>query len=291
MTPWTERSGRFSPLKAACFALTLAPALYIAGMLAAGAYPARPWSSANHDSGDWALRFLLLTLLVTPLRRITGWNRLITVRRMLGLATFAYGALHFAFYVADLGGDLPRVAGEIASRFYLAVGFAALAGLAALAATSTDAAVRRLGRSWTRLHRLVYAIAPLAAWHFFMQTRLDVYQPTWMAGLFVLAFMLRPVAGFTARHGFALGPAAVSATAAAAAAITMGLEAAWYGIVNHLPAERILMANFSLAAGLRPSWWVLFAGIAAALVSRPARQFARTSFLKVRNGLTSSGYF
>src|SRR5213078_4713882 len=98
-----------------------------------------------HQVGLWMLRFLFIALAITPVRQIVQWLRLILVRRMIGVATFAYGLAHITLYVADLKFDIAKAASEIALRIYLTIGFAALLGLAALAATSTDAMVRRLG--------------------------------------------------------------------------------------------------------------------------------------------------
>lgn len=144
--PWDDRSGRFSALKAISFALIIAPALLIAIDATTGGLGAEPLSEAIHRSGTWAVRLLLISLLVTPLRRITGWGRWIIVRRMLGLAAFFYVFGHLTLYVADQGWDITHAASEILSRVYLTIGFVALLGLSLLAATSTDRAIRRMGR-------------------------------------------------------------------------------------------------------------------------------------------------
>ncbi len=129
----------------------------------------------------------MVSLAVSPLRRIGQWNKLIAVRRMLGVAVLAYAAAHFALYVVDQKFDIVRVASEIVLRFYLTIGFVALLGLMALGATSTDAMIRRLGaQGWNRLHGLVYVIGILALLHFMIQSKLDVSQPVLMVGLFLL---------------------------------------------------------------------------------------------------------
>ena len=126
-----------------------------------------PVAQITHRTGIWALRLLLATLAVTPLRRLTGWSMLVRSRRALGLWAFAYATLHFATYlVLDLGGFWLQVLDDLVDRPFITVGFAAWLLLVPLAATSTHAAMRKLGRNWARLHRLVYAIAVLAALHF-----------------------------------------------------------------------------------------------------------------------------
>lgn len=126
-----------------------------------------PVAQLEHELGRWALRLLLVALAVTPLRRATGWNELAHYRRLFGLWAFAYATLHLAVYLAlDLGGYWSQVFTEIAKRPYITVGFLAWLLLLPLAATSTRAAMRRLGRRWGQLHRLVYAIGVLAVLHF-----------------------------------------------------------------------------------------------------------------------------
>src|SRR5581483_9687902 len=144
--------------------------------------------------GLWTIRFIFLALAVTPLRAVLQWPRLILVRRMVGVAAFAYVLVHFGLYITQEAFDLAKVASEILLRIYLTIGFVALLGLAALAATSTDAMVRRLGRRWQRLHRLVYAIALLAVVHYWMQAKLEVWEPTVMAGIYTWLMGYRALA-------------------------------------------------------------------------------------------------
>ena len=144
--PWNERNGRFSPLKAIVFAALFAPAAWILFQAATGMLEPKPVTEMIHRSGDWALRLILLSLLVTPLRKIAQWPKLIAVRRMVGVAAFAYALAHLSLYVVDQKFDLLHVASEIVLRFYLTIGFVALLGLGVLTATSTDAMIKRLGR-------------------------------------------------------------------------------------------------------------------------------------------------
>src|SRR5437868_5113742 len=186
-----ERSGRWSPVKIAAFAGAVLPALWIAFQAASGDLGARPVTEAIHQSGDWTLRLLLITLAVTPAQRVLNFPRLALARRTLGVGCAAYAVLHISLYVLDQHFDLIKVASEIVLRIYLTIGALALTGLIALAATSTDAAVRRLGAErWKKLHRIVYGIAPIAMVHFFIQSKLDIYQPVLMGGflLWLMAY-------------------------------------------------------------------------------------------------------
>src|SRR5215468_10326680 len=176
---WRDRRGNLSWLRVAALAFLLTPvgiALWSADAIVHGA---RPLNDVIHRAGFWMLMFILATLAITPLRRITRAGQLIDVRRMLGVGAFVYGVAHISLYTADQMYDLVKVASEIVQRVYL------LIGLTALAATSTDAMVRRLGAlRWQRLHYAVYGIGVLALIHYFQQTKADVSVPTFTAGIF-----------------------------------------------------------------------------------------------------------
>ena len=150
---------------------------------------ADPVAEIEHRLGLWALRLLLLALAVTPLRQLTGQAALVRFRRMLGLYAFAYASLHFAAWLAlDLRGYWTQVFEEIAKRPYITVGFAAWLLLVPLAVTSTQGWMRRLGRRWGQLHRLVYAIAILAVLHFWWIVKSDYREPLLYAA--ILAVLL-----------------------------------------------------------------------------------------------------
>jgi len=264
MMPWTDRAGKFSPLKALFFAGTLIPAIMILWSWEARLLGPRPVTVAIHDAGDWAIRFLLMSLAVTPLRRIANWPKLILVRRMLGLAALFYILAHLLLYVVDQKWDLWRVGSEIVLRLYLTIGFVALLGLIALGLTSTDAMIKRLGGNWNRLHKIVYAIGILGAIHFFMQTKADVYQATLMSGLFILLMLYR-IAHW---RGFSLSsPPALAGIAILAGLGTAAAELAWYGLATGVPPLRVLEANLHFAFQVRPSWWVVAVGLGAAIVA------------------------
>src|SRR3984885_13227732 len=143
----------FSPEKAAAFAIAVGPAIWLVGLAHGGELGMRPVHEAINFTGDWALRLFWLTLLVSPARRILAAPRLIRARRILGLGAFGLTALHVGLYAFDLRFDWARIGLEIVLRLYLAIGAVATIALAALAATSTDRAIGRLGsRGWNRLH-------------------------------------------------------------------------------------------------------------------------------------------
>jgi methionine sulfoxide reductase heme-binding subunit len=150
---------------------------------------ADPVKKLEHECGKTALNLLLLTLSVTPVRTLTGLPQLLRLRRMLGLFAFFYVVVHFTVYlVLDLELNLRMVGADIVKRPYITVGFTALLLLVPLALTSTNGMMRRLGRRWQSLHRLIYVIAALAVWHFYWQVKRDVREPLLYIG--VLALLL-----------------------------------------------------------------------------------------------------
>ena len=162
-----EKTGNWSPEKIAAFALAIAPALWIISRALLGDLdPARPITELTHFTGRWTVRFILLALAITPARRLFNWPKLLNTRRTLGVAAAAYALVHFSLFIIDQKFKLGVVASEIVLRIYLTIGFTALIGLIALGATSTDSAVRKLGKRWGTLHRAVYFIGVLAIVHF-----------------------------------------------------------------------------------------------------------------------------
>lgn len=262
MTPFTDRTGRFSALKTACFLALLAPALWLGWRAVTHDLGPLAVTEAIHVTGDWAVRFLVVTLALTPAQRIFHWPRLALIRRMLGVGTFAWAAGHLALYILSLKFDLARVAGEILQRYYLTIGFTALLGLALLAATSTDAMLKRLGTWWKPLHRIVYGIAVLALLHFFMQSKIDVSQPALMTGFFLALMIFRYA--IARRWNFTpLLLAGLAVASAVAAALT---EFAWYALATGANPWRVLLANVRPDYGLRPAVLVLLAGLGLVIV-------------------------
>jgi sulfoxide reductase heme-binding subunit YedZ len=272
LTPWRERNGRLSWLRLCVFLLLLAPGLWIAANLVGGTLGAKPVTEAIHLTGTWAIRFLVLSLLVTPLRRVTGWNRVTGLRRMIGLAAAAYAVAHFSFYAVDQGLDLAAIGREIVLRIYLAIGFVAFVGLAVLAATSTDGAIRRMGPAWHRLHRLVYPLAFLACLHFFMQSKADVSEATLVAGAFASLMLFR----LAAKAGLRLSsPVVVVGIAVVAGLSTAAIEYLWYALATGVPAARVLAANLDFSYSIRPAWWVFGGTLSLAVLAAAGRQGRR----------------
>jgi methionine sulfoxide reductase heme-binding subunit len=256
-----ERSGRWSPVKIVAFVAALLPALWIAYQAATDDLGARPITEAIHQAGDWALRFLLITLAITPAQRIFHYPRVTLARRTLGVASAGYAILHFSLYVLDQHFDLLKVAREIVLRIYLTIGALGLAGLIALASTSTDAAISRLGSGrWHALHRFVYAIAVLAVVHFFIQSKLNTYEPVLMAGFLIWLLAYRALY----RRNGEVAPLHLLLLAVGTAAVTAIGEAMLYLFTSGVDARRVLLAHFDIDMEVRPAWWVLAAGLAVA---------------------------
>jgi sulfoxide reductase heme-binding subunit YedZ len=164
-------------LKRVIFAAALVPAAALAADAFRGELTANPIEYITHTTGDWAIRFLIITLAVTPIRRVTGWNPIIQTRRMLGLFAFFYATLHFlTWFVLDWFFDFRQMAKDVAMRPFITLGMATFVMLLALAVTSTQGSIRRLGRRWTQLHRLIYVAACTALFHFWLARKTVVLQ-------------------------------------------------------------------------------------------------------------------
>lgn len=157
-----------------------------------------PAQTIEHTTGDWCLNFLLLTLTISPLRRLTGWNKLIRYRRMLGLFAFFYGLLHVCAYIAfDQVFRFDAILADIAKRPFITVGMAALVLMVPLAITSTRGWIRRLGgKNWNLLHRLVYATAILGVVHYWWLVKRDITWPMIYGAILVLLLGARLVMAF-----------------------------------------------------------------------------------------------
>jgi sulfoxide reductase heme-binding subunit YedZ len=166
------------------FLLVVTDAFEITGRLGAN-----PIEEIMDRFGNWSLRFILITLAVTPLRRLTGWNWLARFRRMLGLFTFFYVLMHFlTWLVLDQGLLMSAVFEDIAERPFITIGFTALLLLTALAATSTNGIRRRMGHRWQTLHYAAYLIGILGVWHYWWQVKKDITEPLIYA--LILALLL-----------------------------------------------------------------------------------------------------
>ncbi|MFN2398841.1 MAG: sulfite oxidase heme-binding subunit YedZ [Gemmatimonadaceae bacterium] len=186
-------------MKVPVFALALVPALYAAWGLysdfALGTrfFGSNPINEAEHYTGRWALRFLIATLVVSPLRRLTGWNWLIKYRRMLGLFTFAYATIHLmVFFAIDIFFDLGLLIEEIIERPYITIGMTTWLLLLPLALTSTSGWVKRLGgKRWIALHRLIYVAAVTGTVHFLWAVKKDIQRPLIYAAIIALLLGFR----------------------------------------------------------------------------------------------------
>ncbi len=180
-------------IKAVVFLICLLPALNLALGWYDDALGANPIETITRASGEWTLRFLLITLAVTPLRRYTGMHWLLRLRRMLGLFAFAYGAAHLTTYLwLDQFFDWQAIANDILERPFITVGFAAFVLLIPLAATSNSFAIRKLGgRRWQSLHRSSYAIAILGVVHFWWLVKADLLEPLVYALILAVLLGLR----------------------------------------------------------------------------------------------------
>jgi len=196
-------------VKPLVFAVSLGPLAHLAHGAAFGSLGPNPIEAITHGTGDWALRFLLLTLALTPLRVLTGWNGFARFRRMLGLFAFFYAALHVLTYVwLDKFFAWPEIARDIVKRPFITAGVVGFAILVPLAATSTAGMIRRLGgRAWKRLHRLAYLAAVAGVVHFWWLVKADVSRPRAYAIAFAVVAAARlyaawrPTSGTTAPAG------------------------------------------------------------------------------------------
>lgn len=283
---WRDTADRLSALRIITLACLFAPllkAIYDASDIF---HDARPIDNLIHRAGFWALMFLLVALAISPLRRIARFNQLLDVRRMIGVGAFFYAATHISLFVVDQMFDLTKVAKEIIFRIYLTIGFVALLGLTALAVTSTDGMVRRLGvKRWQLLHQAIYVIALLALIHFFQQNKADVWVPTFAAGLFGwmvgyrILIKLRKTRDEPPTWMLLVLSIAISA-------LTFIAEAVGIEIVFNVSPWMVLRSSFDFdfdLAMIRPGWLVLGSGLCVVAVD-----FVRARFAKPRRAARPS---
>ncbi|HEX4111325.1 MAG TPA: protein-methionine-sulfoxide reductase heme-binding subunit MsrQ [Stellaceae bacterium] len=264
--PWLDYSGHLSLLKAPVFVALFVPGLLTFYWLETNQLGARPITETIHEFGLWGIRLLAITLAITPFRQVFAQPKIVLLRRMVGLAAFTYLVIHFCFYIVDEKYALGTVASEIVKRFYLTIGFCTLLLLTTLAVTSTDSMMRRLRRRWQSLHRLVYVAAILGTVHYFIQTKLNVFEPTWFAGVIGWLLIYRLMA-----HWLGV-PRASSIWALALLSIAVGIltalgEYAYYAIFTGVRAGQVWHVNFTLRAGLRPGWIAMAIGIGVTILA------------------------
>ncbi len=186
--------------KAPIFLMCLVPVVWLAWAAVQGRLGANPISVITKETGTWALRFVVLTLAVTPLRRLAGWNVLVRYRRILGLFAFFYGTLHFVTYIwLDQFFDTASIVKDVIKRPFITVGFTAFVLMVPLALTSTTGWIRRLGgKRWQTLHRLVYATAVLGVVHYWWLVKAAISRPLTYGAIVAtllatrVAFRLKP---------------------------------------------------------------------------------------------------
>jgi methionine sulfoxide reductase heme-binding subunit len=175
--------------KVLVFISCLTPLVWLLTRTLTGRLGINPVEDLELTTGIWSLRFLVITLAVTPVRRITGWNRVIQYRRMLGLFTFFYVCVHFAIYIGiDQFFAIGAILKDVAKRPFITMGFTAFVLMIPLALTSTKGWIRRLGRRWQVLHRLIYISAVCAAIHYLWKVKVMIGSPVYYA--FVIALLL-----------------------------------------------------------------------------------------------------
>ena len=270
--PWRDRHGRLIPIKAVPPPPPPPPPPLLAFWWATGTLGGRPVIELIHGTGLWMVRLVMISLAITPARAVFDWPKLLLVRRMVGVAALAYGLAHLSLYIVDENFHLSTVVSEIVHRFYLTIGFIALVGLSVLGATSTDAAVRRLGRRWKTLHRTLYPITVLALLHYFIQSKAIVSEAVMFAGFFVwlMAWRVLPAAW----HRKLVTLIALGVVAAVA---TAWIEFGWYAVTTGINPWRVLAANESIRFGLRPAHWVALVGLGVVLLAGAVRLWRATT--------------
>lgn len=262
--PWNDRKGRFAPLKALALAGVIAPGLWIAGHWLNGTLGAKPLEVALHETGLWAIRILLVALAITPFRLVTGWGKLLQIRRILGVSALVYVLIHLTLYVIQQKYDLYVVLREIILRFYLTIGFVSLIAMLALGLTSTDGAIRRMGAAgWQKLHRLVYPLTFLGIFHAFLQAKINVNEEVVQIGLFCVLMAVRLM-----RSRVLLSIWPLLGLAVLAVPVTAALEALWYALATgcrgggcwtRISCSRSLRARHSGSASSQwPCLWRLW---------------------------------
>lgn len=258
LIPWTDRRGRLHPLRATVFALLLVPGLWLAARWFGHRLGPEPVNAAIHSTGYWTVWLLLASLAITPLKALAAMPNVVVIRRMIGNAALVYALIHLALYATDQHWRLMTIASEILKRFYLTIGFVALCGLVLLGLTSTDGWTRALGRTWKRLHRLVYGLLVLGLIHYVLQSKLDVSQALLAAGVYTWFMLWRVLPAGRDREW-----APLFGIALASAILTLAYEYGWYRFGTRINPMKVLTGEFDIAFGLHPAGQVLLLGLLA----------------------------
>jgi methionine sulfoxide reductase heme-binding subunit len=269
--PWQDRNGGFSALKASTFALMFVPAIWLVYQVETHQFGPVPLGGMTYWSGLWATALLMLALAITPAVAILRWTKLVLVRRMIGVTALAYTIAHIIIYFALRFWNFASILHEMATRISLILASVATIGLIALGATSWDAAVRRMGGNWQRLHNAIYVIAALALVHYLLSP--DIYPEQYlMSGIFFWLLLWR----LLQRRRLGTDPLALGALAVAASLFTASLEALWIWVYHGIEPAETLANNFSLDLGVPAVWRILVLGmlIAAAAAVRGGLRLA-----------------
>jgi len=260
---WRDRRGRVSYLRIITLALLLVPAALALHAWWSHQLAPRLLNDLVHRTGYWALLFILIALAITPLRRTGRFSGLIDVRRLIGVGAFIYATLHIGLYIADEKFDLVKVALEIVKRLYLTIGLIAWLGLLALAITSNDTMVKRLGAlRWRWLHQAIYVIAFLALIHFFQQTKADFTLPATICGLFGWLMVYRLVTSRVREPSTLV----LLAMTIAVTLLTFFGEAVGIALWYKVSPMAVLATVFDFELAIRPGWYVLGAGLAVCML-------------------------
>jgi methionine sulfoxide reductase heme-binding subunit len=200
-------------IKPAIFLAALSPALWLGYRAYSGRLSVNPIEDITLTTGIWALRLLLISLAITPIRRVTGWQRIIQYRRMLGLFAFFYATVHLLTYVVlDQGLAFEYILPDIVKRPYITMGMIAFTLMVPLALTSTRGWIRRLGRKWQLLHRLVYLSAMAACVHFLWKVKIAIGEPVYYALILAVLLLFRVLWRFRSNAGTSRQAARVPAS-------------------------------------------------------------------------------
>ncbi len=268
--PWSDRAGRVSWLKLVCLLALCAPAVWMAYKWQAGLLSPKPVTDLIRETGDWAMRILVASLAVTPLRYVARFNRIILVRRMMGLAALFYTLAHIVLWCVDLRFAWVTIALELVLRLFLTIGLAATLFLVALGVTSNDVSIRALGaQRWNKLHATVYLATLLSLIHYFMEVRLDASEAALLCGFFVLLMFFRAV-----RKRVTPGFFNLAATAVVSGVATALIEVLYYKLSTNVTVLRVLQANLDFSYTIRPAWWVVMVGVLIAVLAELRARFA-----------------
>ena len=272
LLPWTDRAGRLSWLKLITFLVCLAPIGWMAYEWKAALWSAKPLTALIRETGDWAVRFIALSLLVTPLRYASRWNRLILIRRMLGLTALAYTIVHVILYMIDRNFSLFIILMDVLLRLYLIIGLIATIILIALGVTSNSYWIGRLGAmKWNMLHLWTYPAAALSLLHVYLVIRLNAFEASLISGLLSLFIGFR----LLRRQTDPTAPGKLLGLAIICGLLTACIEVIFYWYATGVDPMRVLKANLDFSYEIRPSWWVFCLGTALALIALGQRLWSR----------------